>query len=236
MRRRDFHWSLYHTTEKNQLDNLRTDQVEVVYAALPKALRKDWFIWKDGFDGWKPFDEFPDILVSLREASVMKVPTPTPPQQGPQGAQPKTKETTQPGKTVTDVPKVMLSPSGKPIREKVVADSANEQTMDFGLMEGGVTEDRAHERFDRKFEIRIVAGDKVYNNSTLNVSLKGIQLKDDLPPNLPKYFNVEIRKANRMIPVVGSEVKNKDGSPSKRILIEANEYVNALFSLLLEGN
>jgi|GEM_PF-2878767 len=68
LRRREYYWSLFHRPAKNQLDDLRTDQIEAVYAAVPKNRHSEYLVWKEGFTNWKPLIEFPDILISLRTA------------------------------------------------------------------------------------------------------------------------------------------------------------------------
>jgi hypothetical protein len=62
-----------------------------------------------------------------------------------------------------------------------------------------------------------------------------MQLAKPLPKNLPRYFNIEICRKNRKIPVVCSEVKNRDGSPSTRVRIEVNDYAAGLLELLLSA-
>ncbi len=78
MRRREYYWSLFHRPAKNQLDDLRTDQIEAVYAAVPKSRHGEYLIWKEGFASWKPFGDFPEILISLRTAPQKHEPAPVP--------------------------------------------------------------------------------------------------------------------------------------------------------------
>ena len=49
MRRRDYYWSLFQKSEKRQLDDLRTEYVEVAFEVLPKATHDDWLVWREGF-------------------------------------------------------------------------------------------------------------------------------------------------------------------------------------------
>lgn len=263
MRRRDYYWSLYHTTEQNQIDNLRTDQVEAIYAAIPESMRDEWWIWRDGFESWKPFEDFPQLLVNLRQADSHVVMTPTPPRAAaprrtvpaaPPAKESK-KEKTQSGARVEKSKKpqsrdedgftksgtkMVPSPSSAtkaksigPARFELEDD--DDKPLELTLMRAGKGEDRSNFRFDRNLEVRVLVGEKAYANSTVNVSLKGMQLAAALPKNLPRYFNVEIRQGNKVIPVVCSEVKNSDGSPSNRVKIEVNDYSPALLALLLAG-
>lgn len=80
LRRREHYWCLYDVTEKNQLNDLRTDQVEAIFAALPEKQKAQWLLWKEGFSGWKSFTEFPQLLLSLRQVSAPQSDPPPVPQ------------------------------------------------------------------------------------------------------------------------------------------------------------
>jgi hypothetical protein len=66
--------------------------------------------------------------------------------------------------------------------------------------------------------------------------LKGMQVKDPLPRDLPQIFNVEISTVQGIVAVVCSEVKTKDGSRSTRLRIEVNDFVHLLQSALFTGS
>lgn len=221
MRSREYYWSLFHSKEKNQLDNLRTDQVEAVFAALPKQMIPEWWIWRDGFEAWKPLADFPQLLVSLRKVDDRSAELPPPP----------------PNVGKTAAAAAPVSGPRAPESAKMVVAAADEPSSidDLSLLKSGLPEDRSNYRFDRELEIRIMAGTKTYKNTTVNISMRGMQLKDPLPPDLPRYFNVEIRHKDRVIPVVCTEVRKDDGSFSNRLKIEVNDYSPGLLSMLLAG-
>ena len=79
MRRRDTYWSLFHTPEKRQINDLRTDHVEAIFEALPTMHHKDWVIWREGFRSWKPFSDFPQLITSLRQLAGPESEKPAPP-------------------------------------------------------------------------------------------------------------------------------------------------------------
>ena len=60
-------WSLFRLSDRKQFDSLSIDKVEFLFNALPEALRRDWIMWREGFTGWKSFNEFPVILLQLRQ-------------------------------------------------------------------------------------------------------------------------------------------------------------------------
>lgn len=82
MRRREYYWSLHHSPRKKRFDDLRTDQVEAIFSVLPSTEIKDWQVWREGFQAWKSFDEFPILLEQLRGAPQLEIeppPAPTEP-------------------------------------------------------------------------------------------------------------------------------------------------------------
>ena len=327
MRRREYHWSVYHVTEKNQIDHLRTDQAEAIFAAIPSVQRREWFIWKEGLDSWKPFEDFPELVKSLRKAddrvfeqppalpgtaaaaqpavgldvmedtlggSVILGPVhdlmAPPPEQTrvaskmpatgtvKPGAKPGAKLRAEPHPSAMPAaakaaasaaakPAPALSQKAAPIQANPAQSSASarqtvkpghskpptsaaqagpaqkislshddeESSIELSLMKIGVAEDRNNMRFDRSLDVRIFVGEQVFLNKTTNISLKGMQLAQDLPKSLPRYFNVEIGRGDRLIPVVCSEVRNKSGAPSTRLKIESNEHASAMLTMLLSS-
>jgi hypothetical protein len=224
---------------KNQLDGLRTDQVEAVFEALPRELKKNWYIWKEGFDDWKPFEDFPDILVSLRNIKDQNwVTPPLPPGESPAKIQ---KPQVGLGDKTYVKPKASLEkssqkskqPNGELLGSEKLLLEDDGQAVNLSLMKKGLSEDRGNMRFQRSIEVRIILGDKIFKNVTTDISLKGMQLLNPLPQKLPRYFNVEIGMGERVIPVVCSEVHSADGKFSNRLRIESNEYASALLTLLL---
>ena len=251
MRRREFYWSLFHTPEKNQLDGLRTDQVEAVFAAIPKAMRGEWLIWRDGFDAWKPFEDFPQLLIRLRQvdAKLVEAP-PAPPQLGSAKAATsvaasvaasvakKTKEKTKSGLTLTGT----RAPKGAAQTQAHAHVPARDQDFemkepfaDLTFMPTANAEDRNNFRFEKVFDVKITMSDKVHMNKTVNISLKGMQLKNPLPKGLPRYINVEIIFKDKVIPVVCTEVRGETTSGSTRLKIEVNDFTPGLLALLLNA-
>lgn len=221
MRRREYYWSLYHKTERNQLDDLRTDQVEAIYAALPKAHRKEWLIWRESFQGWKAFEDFPEYIKALRN---MKDPTaaPKPPQVNSDERTDRTRVSTS------------LSPSSKD-RTVVAKFSAEDEVVNLSLQEDGL-DTRDHMRFDKKFDIRLSYGKKFFASQTVDISLKGMLIKDPLPSGLPPFFSIEIKTSQGVVPVICSVVTPSPGASMTRLRIEVNEFVHLLQAALFVGS
>jgi PilZ domain len=220
VRSREYYWSLYHKTEKKQLDDLRTDQIEAIHAAIPKKMHGEYLIWRDGFDNWKAFEDFPQLLVSLRRVDQQPVEAPPPPTPAQVAAKPASQ-----------------APSGGATRIGTIVHQADFELdlsgPSLAIDEQGAKEGRNNFRFQKKFEVRVASGTQTYTFQTVNVSLKGMQLDAALPEDLPGYFNVEVRHRDKAIQMVCSAVKNEDGRPSDRLKIEINDFTTALLTMLL---
>ncbi len=79
MRKREYYWSLHHAPRKKRFDDLRTDQVEAIYSVLTDL--EDWQVWREGFQSWKSFEEFPVLLEQLRGAPQIPIEPPPAPQE-----------------------------------------------------------------------------------------------------------------------------------------------------------
>ena len=217
MRRREHYWSLYHQPEKRQLDDMRTDYVEAVFEALPVSTHGDWLVWREGFRSWKPLSDFPALLIGLR-------------------VQPTGKALPSANVAAPSVPEATTSAT---ISARTSVTAAKVPVFDAGSSDGGLSlaeetdlNDR-DTRFQKKWDLRIHNGNQVLLNQTVDVSVKGMQLRDPLPATLPNYFNVEISIGESAIPVVCSVMKTHDKAGSRKLRIEVNDYAHALQAALL---
>lgn len=246
MRRREYFWSLFHTTEDNQLDDLRTDQIEAIFAALPKTQHSEWLIWKEGFSDWKPFSDFPQLLLSLRQAPIEKsTPPPLPKKSKDVRTAPTRKaadeelvDFSSPSVTakIDDEAESETDVSQKPFRisrEIRVVDEPIPEDSGLSIDPRRNSDDRGRGRYAKTFDVHIFYGDKVFKTKTVNISVNGMRVQDALPAKLPMYFNVQIRAKDHVIPLICSEVRAGGGEPSTTLKIEANDHPEMLQTLLL---
>lgn len=208
MRRREHYWSLFHTTEKNQLNDLRTDQVEAIFAAIPPSQKNEWLIWREGFASWKSFTEFPELLLALRSHS--ETPIAPPP-----------------------APAIFIA--REPIREIEANSEIFHGDEDLSLEEHLGSDGRIQPRYKKKFELRIELVDRIFTTTTTDVSMNGMQVKDLIPAGTSRYIPVELRSGGSTLSLLCSAVRGKSGGPTTRLRIEVNDNPDLLFSLLLEG-
>ncbi len=225
MRKRDTYWSLFHTVEKRQIDDLKTDSIEVMLEVLPAKDCGDWLIWREGFATWKPLSDFQNLLVSLRKGGMMNAPS------VPAPAPALKKEMISESKPATPL-------SSEPKRETTVQDrlarqGSLESEVDFDILAETELGDRAA-RYRKKWQVHILTDSKPLVFTTLDVSNRGMSLKEPLPKGLPRYFNVEVVAGGMTVPLICSEIKSKDGLPSTRIRIDVCHDPSLLQMALLQ--
>ncbi len=216
MRRRDVYWSLFHKNEKRQVDDLRTDAIEVVYEVIPLKDRADWLVWREGFRNWKPLDEFPQLILSLREAGQMNAPSIPAPAPAP-----------------IQKTEVFETRVATTVQDRLARQGSLNDSVELGIVDDSDLADRDN-RYVKKWELRILTGGKPVINQTVDISNRGMNLRDPVPKGLARYFNVELVVADLSIPLMCSEIKSADGTPSKRIRIEVNHQPIALQTALLQ--
>lgn len=233
MRRRDTYWSLFHAPEKRQIDDLKTDAIEVIYEVIPAKDRGEWLVWREGFATWKPLDDFPSLLASLRKGGMLSAPS----QPAPAPAQ-------------KDVPTKLDSPgvrvggaAANPTpaagaKETTVQDRLERQgpvdsSVDFDLIAEYEALGARDDRYRKKWQIRILTDGKPIVLTTIDVSNRGFSLKEALPKGLPRYFNVEAVAGDIVVPLICSEIASKSG-PSTRMKIEVNHDPSLFQAALLQ--
>jgi hypothetical protein len=114
-------------------------------------------------------------------------------------------------------------------------DPANfkDQTISLTLDKQQDLDERAGVRYAKRMEARIVTPGIQSKHWTIDLSLSGIKFEGKLPKNLPKYFNVELKWFNTIIPLICS-VAIQDGNRCEdRVKIEVNDQIKVLQALLL---
>lgn len=112
----------------------------------------------------------------------------------------------------------------------------DEATLSLMLESQSATEDRDNVRYNKIFKVRIFTPKGVITVETIDCSTSGFRLKDPLPAGLPRFFHVELDLGNEgKIPLVCSEVREKDGRLATRVRIQVNDHMNTLKSVLLRA-
>ncbi len=248
MRRRDTYWSLYHKPEKRQIDDLKTDAVEVISEVIPAKDRADWLIWREGFATWKPLEDFPNLLSSLRKAGMMSAPSqpaPAPAQRdiatrldsGVKLGGAAAAETPSSAATVSNAgpPAGAPKPGAKEttVQDRLARQGNLDESVEFDLIAEYEAIGHRDDRYPKKWQVRIITEGKPIVLTTVDVSLRGFSVREPLPKGLPRYFNVEVAAGNIVVPMICSEIASKSGA-STRLKIEVNHDPSLFQTALLQ--
>ncbi len=124
-----------------------------------------------------------------------------------------------------------LRPTGR------VLTMPDEATMSLMLESEAASEDRNNVRYTKKFKVRIFTPKGVVAVSTIDCSISGFKLRDPLPEGLPRFFHCEIDLGPEgKIPLICSEVKEKDGRAATRVRIQVNDHMQTFKSALMRAS
>jgi hypothetical protein len=114
---------------------------------------------------------------------------------------------------------------------------SDESTLSLMLESEAATEDRNNVRYQKRYRLRIFTAKGIITVTTVDCSISGFKLKDPLPEGLPRFFHVEIDLGPEgKIPLICSEVKEKDGRPATRIRIQVNDNIQIYKSALMRAS
>ncbi|MDZ4085161.1 MAG: PilZ domain-containing protein [Bdellovibrionales bacterium] len=124
-----------------------------------------------------------------------------------------------------------LRPAGR------VLTMPDEATMSLMLESEAASEDRNNVRYTKKFKVRIFTPKGIVAVSTIDCSVSGFKLRDPLPEGLPRFFHCEIDLGPEgKIPLICSEVKEKDGRAATRVRIQVNDHLQTFKSALMRAS
>ncbi|MDX9731263.1 MAG: hypothetical protein RBT63_05780 [Bdellovibrionales bacterium] len=127
-----------------------------------------------------------------------------------------------------------IEPMKSPTENGRVLTFPDEATLSLALESEAASEDRDHVRYNKKFKVRIFTPTGVLQVVTLDCSTSGFRLKEPLPSGLPRFFHAEIDLGPEgKIPLVCSEIREKDGRSSTRVRIQVNDHANLLKAALV---
>lgn len=113
----------------------------------------------------------------------------------------------------------------------------DEATMSLMLESQAASEDRNNVRYTKKFKVRIFTPKGIIVVSTIDCSVSGFKLRDPLPEGLPRFFHCEIDLGPEgKIPLICSEVKEKDGPAATRVRIQVNDHLQTFKSALMRAS
>jgi hypothetical protein len=118
-----------------------------------------------------------------------------------------------------------------------VLNMPDEATLSLMLESEAASEDRNNVRYAKKFKVRIFTAKGIVSVSTIDCSVSGFKLRVPLPEGLPRFFHCEIDLGPEgKIPLICSEVKEKNGRPATRVRIQVNDNIQTFRSALMRAS
>lgn len=237
-------WSLFRLSDRKQFDNISLETIEFFFRAGTEKSRVEWLMWREGFTSWRPFGELSQILKHLEND---EAPLPSPPPvpdavlkyadeiTGVRHVNESDTQNTVSGRAIHAATSSVRLKSVPGAKQNVIS-MGDEATLSLMLESQAATEDRDNVRYSKVFKVRIFTPKGVVLVETIDCSTSGFRLKEPLPAGLPRFFHVELDLGPEgKIPLICSEVREKDGRKPTRVRIQVNDHANTLKSVLLRA-
>ena len=232
-------WSLFNKADKQQLDQLKLEQAQVLIRIVPPSERRQWYVWKSGTSEWKPVETYPELLpIDDFDSSDSDLP---PPPEPPSDAI-FSMETDEDIELSTEPKKPGRRSSTEPLTDKQIDVDLD---MDLGtilptnLLESQgaqkVHDARGATRFRKKFKLRVDVGDAKYSLETQDISLTGIRLRQPIPIWIRgRFFVVMYKGVDKIVLECSIYTSNKKPDLS-RLIIEHTDQMDVLRDWLLSS-
>lgn len=173
-------WSLYNKEEKLRIDDLRIDQVRTILLAIPSSRIRDWYACKEGDLHWQAIGEVPEFY---EDAMAVK-------------------GTSEPAKQDTETAEKPSAPA-KAVRRPLFEDAPAGGEFETTLQVESVPtkERRTARRYVRNLEFKVTVPGTNFKCDTLDISMSGVSLKENLPASLPKSFRAELSLSGSVVKI-----------------------------------
>lgn len=206
-------WSLYDSVEKIQIDDLKTEQVRIILLSIPTARMKDWMICKKGEIHWECILNTPEFYEDVRDL----------------------KGNTQSLKAEDYSPQHKPSPQApsprRPLFEDIDLSSEETLALETEGEDFDVKERRSARRFTKRLQFEVIQGGKSFKTETVDVSMAGFRLEDQLPSWAKKQFKAKISLNDHDLQLVVARVEeDRDGKRVKVLDAERWEVLRSWVS------
>lgn len=190
-------WSLYNKEEKLRIDDLKSEHVRIILLAIPTARMTDWYACQEGDLHWQPIGAIPEFYEDVRQIKG-------------KGALPEPEAEAQEKPTPQ-------SPPRRPLFEDSPEDLRTDPTLQVDT--ASTKERRTARRYPRKLMFKVLQGGKSFQSATVDVSMSGLSIEQQLPNWVPKTFHAELQLNKTNIRVLCSRV-----SESKLKIMESESW------------
>ena len=175
-------WSLYNKEEKLRIDDLKIEQVKIILLSIPTARMGDWYGCMEGDLHWQPLVAISEFYEDVRELK------------GNFQAKPE------------------LAPLPQSSRRPLFEDGPHEEPSgEPSLMVDFVQtkERRTARRYSRQLIFKVIQGEKSFQSATVDVSMAGLSLAEELPDWVGKNFRAELTLNKTNVLIQCARVDNK---------------------------
>ncbi|MGE4130061.1 MAG: PilZ domain-containing protein [Bdellovibrionales bacterium] len=157
-------WSLFNKVERLRIDDLRTAQVKIILLAIPTRKMKDWVACRSGEIHWRSLRDIAEFCDDVQ--------------------------------AIKGEATVMRPAAGeaKSARRPLFEDPPLEMESAPTLMveKQTVKERRSARRYNRQLEFAIQIGENAFSCETVDLSMNGLSLAEDLPDWVPPIFRAHL--------------------------------------------
>ncbi len=185
------YWSLYHTLSSRQIDGLTFTQARGFLDSIGPAQIHEWHAWYEGLSEWKPVSAFEELNPAIAHDARHAPPRP---------------------------PKPVAKMTGDETFSPVLEYRDDATRISISLDDKGYVDNRLNRRFLQSYRVQIPFQGAVLTNETVDISLGGMALRDQLPPQISATFTAVLIHANgATVKIPCTIILEKDGMHSRRV-------------------
>ena len=178
-------------TTHRQIDGLTFTQARGFLDSIEPAQQAEWQAWYEGLSEWKPISSFSELDSSVRH----------PPRQAP-----------------PHPPKPPSKITGHEHFSPVLEYREDASDVAISLDDKGYTDKRLNRRFLQTYKVQISFQGAVLSTETLDISLGGMALKQNLPPMMNATFSATLTHTNgTTVKIPCTLILEKDGNHQNRV-------------------
>jgi hypothetical protein len=190
-------WSLFNERSRIQIDDLTSDQAWGVVAAEDPKHRHLWLVWHTGLTDWKSVSDFDESSRHLSRAATAAYTFPA----------------------VPDLEDQRRAEAERRIGEFELDDSPT----DIGIDTTARKDLRKNRRYLQRYKVEINLDGNSFTTHTVDISLSGMKIEDELPPTSRLSFTARLIHDNGQVLNVKCSLIEQAGLQRNRFKVSISE-------------
>lgn len=211
-------WSLYNMEERHRVDDLPLSHLLIILSAIPPARLDDWVAWRPGAKDWQTLETYPELSETLETLRHLYEHTGPFPMDRPDQT-PLYSETV--SRQQESSTQINLEPD----------ENENSSELELELNFDRDADRRTARRFKTDLLVEVKAGKNRFVSHTVDISMKGMRIRDALPEWVPLQFQATLYKEGHSINLLCRRVQRT----TTQARIEAVQSPGALRQWLMKG-